>query len=144
LNGLECEEMKLKSIPFLILGACFVACSEQRTDQKFPPLGAQPKVRDQMMATGILKYFPSDVKSVQAWSGHTFMVGSTPVIATSEVSEEMLNKLVETEVTVTGEWHPGEKWQASEEDAISQTPHFPTGQDIVRGEGIKLISIKPK
>jgi hypothetical protein len=97
----------------------------------------------QKTAQGVLKHFPSDVRSAQAWHGHTFMVGKTPVIATEKVPEEALMKLVETEVIVSGVWYPGERWNPTEEEARMPTPLSSDTEGVVRNQGIRASSVKP-
>jgi len=43
-------------------------------------------------AQGLLKYYPSNVKSSQAWHGHNFIVGGTPILPTKLVPEDVLKK----------------------------------------------------
>lgn len=92
---------------------------------------------------GVLKYFPSDVKSAQAWNGHQFIVGDTPVIATDKVPEETLKKFVGRELTVSGIWYPGEPWNPTEEAASLPNPLPHNKEAVVRGDGLKISSITP-
>ncbi|MGZ0163597.1 MAG: tetratricopeptide repeat protein, partial [Planctomycetales bacterium] len=39
---------------------------------------------------GLLTHFPQDVKSTEAWLGHEFMVGETPIRTTDKVPRDFL------------------------------------------------------
>ena len=120
----------VKKLPVVLLfGSLMVACTGQ---------GSGP---EQTTVRGVLKYFPSDVKSAQAWHGHNFMVGGTPVIPTEEVPEEALKELVGSEVRVTGVWHGGEEWNPTEADAQLPMPVEEGGGKIVRGGGLEASSV---
>ena len=41
---------------------------------------------------GVLKHFPSNVMSSQAWYGHYYMVDSTPILPTETVPKDILKK----------------------------------------------------
>ena len=91
---------------------------------------------------GVLEHFPSDVKSSQAWHGHNFMVGKTPVLPTDTVPEDVLKKHVGNLVVVTGIWHPGERWQPTEEEMNMPTPVDPEKEVVIRGDGLEASSVK--
>ena len=118
-------------------------CSDHESDSPRKSTSAQESVPEQRTVRGMLEHFPSDVKSVEAWYGHNFMVGDTPVIATEEVPEETLSKFVGTEVVITGVWQPGEQWNPTEEEANMPNPVSPDTAAVIRGDGIKASTIKP-
>ena len=129
----------------------FVTLIEQGgTDQPAANPPDHRKVVEKMTALGILRHFPSDVKSVQAWYGHNFLVGDTPVIATDKVSEETLKGLIGELVAVTGTWNPGERWKPTEEEFPVPTPQsilrdaegVVDAKGVVRGDGIEATTIK--
>ena len=127
----------------MIIGSIIVGCSEHRSEASNDPALAQENIQEHKTAQGVLRHFPSDIKSTQAWYRHNFLVGDTPVIATSAVPEETLRKFIGSEVIVSGVWHPGEQWKPTEEESCLQSPIHPDGEVVVRGEGIKASSIKP-
>jgi hypothetical protein len=94
-------------------------------------------------AEGLLTYYPENEKNVQAFYGHNFMVGDTPVIPTPAVSKEILLKLVGKEVTVTGVWYPGYQWQQPK-GVKGAVPIEATKGPVTIGDGIKLKAILPK
>lgn len=93
-------------------------------------------------ARGTLKHFPQNVKSVQAWYGHEFMVGDTPVKATGAVSKEKLMSFVGQKVNVDGIWNPGEVWNPTEEEQRLSNPVLAEEVEVVRGEGIEVLAIQ--
>jgi hypothetical protein len=88
-----------------------------------------------------MKHYPSHVKSSQSWQGHNFIVGDTPVIPTASVPENELEKHVGKSVIVTGVWYGGQEWQPSEEEVLPM-PVKPDNKIIIRGDGLKISSIK--
>ncbi|MGB0744303.1 MAG: hypothetical protein ACPGSB_07230 [Opitutales bacterium] len=90
---------------------------------------------------GVLKHYPSDVRSAQAWHGYNFMVGNTPVIPTKELTEEKLKEFVGAKVSVTGVWEPGREWKPTEEQTAMPMPAYPDEQKIIVGDGLKATSI---
>ncbi|MBT7254826.1 MAG: hypothetical protein HN882_07470, partial [Planctomycetaceae bacterium] len=79
----------------------------------------------------------------QAWYGHYYMVGGTPVIPTKEVPAETLQRFVGSEVVIQGVWHPGEKWNpTTEEEKILPRPTDLDQHEVVRGDGVKISSIE--
>ncbi|QTN33004.1 hypothetical protein HZ994_11960 [Akkermansiaceae bacterium] len=135
--------MKAKPTAILVMGCCILGCSEHKTESKRSPASGQGSVREERTAKGVLRHFPSDVKSAQAWNGHNFLVGDTPVIATTTVPEETLKRFIGREVIVAGAWNPGEQWNPKEGDAIIQAPSHPGGEAVIRGDRIEVASIKP-
>ncbi|MBT4010828.1 MAG: hypothetical protein HOA14_01105 [Planctomycetaceae bacterium] len=96
------------------------------------------------LVSGLLEHFPENVQSTQAWYGHYYMVGDTPVIPTKEVPAEILQSFIGSEVVIQGVWHPGEKWNPPTEEQNS----LPRPTDLeqhgaVRGDGVKVSSIAP-
>ncbi len=90
---------------------------------------------------GVLRHFPNDVKSAQAWHGHNFIVDNTPVIATEKVPEETLKRFVGLGVVVTGVWHPGKQWNPTDEETNMPMPLHLNSEVVVRGDGLKALSI---
>jgi len=113
----------------LLLGALLISCA---TQQSIP---AQRTVR------GYLKHYPSNVRSSQAWHGHNFMVGNTPILPTDEVPEDVLEKFVGSLVMVSGVWHPGEPWQPTEDEMNMPMPLDPQKDTVIRGDGLKASTI---
>ena len=69
------------------------------------------------------------------------MVGNTPVIPTDEVPEEVLKKFVGSLVMVSGVWHPGKRWNPTEEEMTMPMPVDPGKQVVIRGDGLKASMI---
>jgi len=113
----------------LLLGALLISCA---TQQSIP---AKRTVR------GYLKHYPSNVRSSQAWHGHNFMVGNTPILPTDEVPEDVLEKFVGSLVMVSGVWHPGEPWQPTEDEMNMPMPLDPQKDTVIRGDGLKASTI---
>lgn len=89
---------------------------------------------------GLLKHYPQDVKSTEAWLGHEFMVGETAIRPTDDVSREFLLSIVGKTVEIEGPWNAGTKWEPTqpEDEAIqSATPLFPEGMSVMRDSGIE-------
>jgi hypothetical protein len=89
-----------------------------------------------------MTHVPANVKSLQAWQGHQFMVGSTPVIPTAAVPAKELKWHVEKSVVVSGIWHAGQPWRPTEEEEKMPMPVYPDEQIIIRGDGLKVSSIQ--
>lgn len=92
---------------------------------------------------GLLKQSPQDVKSTEAWLGHEFMVGETPIRPTEEVPREVLITMVGEIVEIEGLWNAGKKWEPpkpAEEGFQLQTPTYPEGVTVVTGAGIEASS----
>ena len=106
-----------------------VGCAKQSADT------------EQMTAKGVMKHFPSDVKSPQAWQGHNFMVGNTPVIPTPDVSEDELLSHIGKSVVVIGTWYDGQQWQPNENEKNLPIPVSQENQIMIRGDGLKVSSI---
>lgn len=102
------NNMIKKAAVLVFFVSLILGCTEQQS-----PL-SEESVPEQRTVRGVLSHFPSDVRSAQAWHGHNFIVGDTPVIATETVSEERLKTFIGLTVIVTGVWHPGEKWNPTE------------------------------
>ncbi len=124
-----------------------VSCSGGEGDALGEPekaAEATPQSADTKTVEGILEYYPQDVKSVQAWLGHEFMVGETPIQPTEAVSSETLRKMVGKKVKVEGVWNAGEKWEQpkpTDEEFYLQSPSFPEGEIVIRGSGIQAASV---
>jgi hypothetical protein len=85
----------------------------------------QESASEQMTVRGYLEHFPMNVRSSQAWHGHHFRVGNTPIIPTEQVPKEVLQKLVGALVVVTGVWHTGERWNHTKEELNMPRPVYP-------------------
>ena len=93
---------------------------------------------------GLLRHFPQDVKSAEAWLGHEFMVGDTPIRITEKVPRDVLINLVGENVEIEGLWNAGKKWEPpkpAEEGFQLQTPSYPEGVTVVTGAGIEASSV---
>lgn len=124
------QEMKKRLFAMFLLGALIAGCATGESDP------------EQRTISGYLKHFPSNIRSSQAWHGHHFMVGNTPVIPTDQVPEEVLKKFVGALVMVTGVWHPGERWIPAEEEMNMPMPVDPDKGIIIKGDGLQVSSIK--
>ena len=121
--------MMKNTFVIMLLGCLVAGCATQR------------RLPQQKTVRGYLKHFPSNVRSSQAWHGHHFMVGNTPVIPTDEVPEEILKKFVGALVMVSGAWHPGERWNPTEEEMNMPMPVDPDKQVVIRGDGLRASMI---
>ncbi len=113
-------------ITILILAGCAGA-------PMYPP---EERVR------GVLKHYPAKAKSVEAWYGHNFKVGDTPVQPSDIVPEAELKKYVGQNVIVTGIWHPGEQWKPTAEDESAPVPVQPVFGVVFRKDGIRPTRIR--
>jgi len=128
----------LKRLFLLFLLGCLVGGCE--TEQ---PVTEEKIARGLETVSGLLEYFPENVQSTQAWYGHYYMVGDTPVIPTKEVPAEILQRFIGSEVVIQGVWHPGEKWHPTTEEEKSLPSPMDLDQDeAVRGDGVKISSIE--
>lgn len=114
------------------------------------PLNAETNANDHksgenITVRGLLRHFPQDVKSTEAWLGHEFMVGETPIRITEKVPHNALMNMVGENVEIEGLWNAGKKWEPpkpAEEEFQLQTPTYPEGVVVVRGAGIEASSVK--
>lgn len=126
---------------FLLVGCT----SEGSVQLPPPPTDDAPEtapVADTRTVEGELQHFPTDVKSTEAWYGHEFKVGDTPVIPTDAVTRDELMELVGRNVLVTGTWHPGEVWKPSDEPSQTAMPVEVGPDGVTRGEGLQVTSIE--
>lgn len=79
-----------------LLGCLVVGCETEQ------PITEKKIDRGLETVSGLLKHFPENVQSSQAWHGHYYMVGDSPVIPTKEVPVEVLQRFVGSEVVVQG------------------------------------------
>ena len=128
----------LKRLFSLFLLGCLVGgCDREQ------PVIEKKIARGLETVSGLLEYFPENVRSTQAWYGHYYMVGGTPVIPTKEVPAETLQKFVDSEVVIQGVWYPGEKWNpTTEEEKILPRPTDLDQHEVVRFDGVKISSIE--
>jgi hypothetical protein len=94
---------------------------------------------------GLLTHFPQDVKSIEAWLGHEFMVGETPIRTTDKVPRDFLITMVGQNVEIEGIWNAGKESKPpkpADEEYELQTPSYPEGQTIVREAGIEASAVK--
>ena len=117
-------------LAILMLGILFAGCTTRHS-----PV-------EQMTVQGVMKHIPANVRSSQAWQGHQFMVGSTPVIPTAAVPAKELKWHVGKSVVVSGIWHAGQQWRPTEEEENMPMPVNPDEQIVIRGEGLKVSSIQ--
>lgn len=119
----------------MLLGACLfigMGCEER------PAPGEEMKT-----ASGVLVHHPTDVRSVEAWRGHQFVVGEVAVQPSARVPEAELLRHVGKRVAVSGRWNPGVTPDPASKGAPSQMPLSPKpGQPIVRGDGIVLETLR--
>ncbi len=133
----------LKNITAVLLATILLTgCADQPAGTGNESVQGEPASGEQRTARGVLRHFPSDVKSVEAWRGHNFLVGETPVLPTAEVPEETLLGFVGSEVVVGGVWYPGEPWIPGEEELLLASPEHAAGEPIVRGDGLRAASIE--
>ena len=133
----------LMMLAIVLLAACSqedgaVPCEPEKAAET----AAQPT--ETKTVEGTLKFYPQDVKSVEAWLGHEFMVGETPIRPTEAVPAETLRKMVGQTVKIEGVWNPGQKWkqpQPTDDEAYLQNPSFPEGEIVIRGSGIEAASV---
>ena len=69
------------------------------------------------------------------------MVGTTPILPSDVVPEDVLMKHVGNVVVVTGVWQPGQRWQPTERELTGQMPVDPEKDIVIRGDGLKASSI---
>jgi hypothetical protein len=101
------------------------------------------KTDDMQTASGILSYFPSHVQSRQAWYGHNFMLGGTPIQPTPEFPSEKLLRYVGKRIKVSGVWSKGTVWQSDEQQQVSPMPiEAEQNQVIMRNDGILVQKLK--
>ena len=96
-------------------------------------------------ARGLLTHFPPDVKSTEAWLGHEFMVGETPIRPTEKVPRNVLMAMVGKNVEIEGIWNAGEEFKLprpDDEESRSQQPSSIHGLTLIRGDGIEAIRAK--
>lgn len=127
---------------YLLAGVAFgsLGCRERNArPTKLAEAGPSPP--DARTVRGVLEFYPSDVQSVQAWYGHTFMVDGTPILPTDRVPEELLRKHVGRPVTVTGVWQSGTRWTPTEEEKRQPMPVDPEKEVVMRGDGLRATSI---
>ena len=96
---------------------------------------------ERMTVRGVLQHFPSDVRSAQAWYGHNFIVGSTPILPTDNVPKEVLKEHVGKHVVITGIWDPGQAWEPDDKELNLPMPVDPEKEVIIRGDGLEASSL---
>lgn len=139
--------MNAHQILIVFATGLLVSCAREdgdapREPEKAAETAPQPTVTK--TAEGILEFYPQDVKSVEAWLGHEFMVGETPIRPTEAVPAETLRKMIGRTVKIEGVWNPGQKWkqpQPTDDEAYLQNPAFPEGEIVIRGSGIEAASV---
>ncbi len=94
------------------------------------------KKNQQIEKTGVLLYFPPEVKSVEAWHGHEFKVGDLPLLPQTPEQKAQLQELLGQTITVRGTWFAGRSWQSD-----PRLPE-PVGEGQ-RGYGLLLEAIMP-
>ena len=119
----------MKAIILILSLSIFTACASE------PYTTKDPKKKT---ITGILKHYPSNVKSFEALKGIDFKVGNTPVKPGPEVSFKDLMKFDGKKVHVLGKWEPGKTIQLEKGQAA---PEGSKGK-IKRGTGLIVEKIK--
>ena len=103
----------------------------------FPLAHAEPS--EQRQAEGILEYYSPNVQSSQAWYGHNFMLGDTPIKPSKDYPEEKLLKYVGKRIRVKGTWDAGKTEQPD--------PNLPMPQQnlapVTRNDGIIVEQLAP-
>lgn len=141
------EKMTCKISTTLLLACLMAGCTDREPAEERDAASPQSPPAESLTAAetrtveGVLKHFPSDVKSVESWYGHTFKVGSTPIISTETIPEETLRKFVGSEVVITGTWDSGKEWSPSEEQQALSMPIDGGSEAVVRGEGLRASSV---
>lgn len=102
----------------------------------------RPPATEHRTAQGVLEQFPGDVQSFEAWAGHPFTVGGTPVLPTDEIPESTLMQYVGEIVLVSGIWEPGKRWKPTPGEANLPMPVDPGGGTMIRGDGIRVSTIR--
>jgi hypothetical protein len=100
-------------------------------------LGAEMFRQDQPIEkSGVLQYFPPEVKSVEAWHGQVFKVEDLPLLPQTPEQKAQLEQLVGQKITVRGTWFVGTPWESD-----PRLPQ-PSGESR-RGYGLLLMEIVP-
>lgn len=131
----------LLSVLFLVSICACSSESEKVGAQQAEVESLTPHLGSKISVQGVLKYFPQDVKSAQAWLGHEYMISDTPIRPTNVVRSEQLRDLVGEIVTIEGVWNPGKKWEPANEEIPYSRPIFPEGQVVIRGSGIEASKV---
>ena len=137
-----------------VLGFSLTACDEGAPGEKEIDPAPTPEEAvgadnlesgEKKTVRGLLRHFPQNVKSSEAWLGHEFMVGETPIRTSEKVSAEELMKLVGENVEIEGVWNAGEKWEPpepTEEGFNLQHPSYPEGMTVIRGSVLEAASVR--
>lgn len=110
-----------------------VSPTVQNQTQKNP----NPSKAEIRSVEGLLRYYPSDVKSPEAWLGHPFMIGETPILPSETLSEAMLQRQVGKMVRISGPWDAGHLWQPSPQEQHQSRPSPMQPGVTRRGDGIR-------
>ena len=137
--------MRVLALPMLLslLAACGGEDDIQQDVAHASGEGGQAQVEssEPTSVTGVLQHFPQDVKSVEAWLGHEFMIGDTPIYPTSKLPHKQLLSLVGDKVTIEGTWNPGEEREPAPEGAQTPTPFGSEDGPVMVGFGIEAESV---
>jgi len=87
-------------------------------------------------AHGVLVYFPETVQSRQAWYGHNFMLGDTPIQPTAAFPAKKLLTYVGKTITVQGHWFNGTAFVQDTQQPLPMPMEAEQTQPIIRGDGI--------
>ena len=98
------------------------------------PLVAAPA--ENRTAHGVLMYFPETVQSPQAWYGHNFMVGDTPIQPTAAFPAKKLLTYVGKTITVKGRWFKGTAFVQDAQQILPMPMDTEQTQPVMRGDGI--------
>ncbi len=96
---------------------------------------------DMQSAEGLLKYYPPDVQSSQAWYGHNFMLGTTPLQPSAAFPADVLLRYVGKHIKVTGVWQAGKVFKPDESQQVSAMPLSEADAPVVRNDGILVQTI---
>lgn len=94
---------------------------------------------EQRQAEGVLEYYPSDVQSSQAWYGHNFILGDTPIKPSTDYPEERLLRYVGKHIRVKGTWDAGKTQQPDPNSAMPQQ----NTDAVTRNDGIIVEQLAP-
>jgi len=87
-------------------------------------------------AHGVLVYFPETVQSHQAWYGHNFMLGDTPIQPTAAFPAKKLLSYVGKTITVQGRWFKGIPFVQEAQHPLPMPMEAEQNQPVMRGDGI--------
>jgi hypothetical protein len=88
--------------------------------------------------SGVLDYFPPEVQSQQAWYGHNFMIGNTPLQPTADFPAKKLRTYIGKRIKISGVWNKGTLFNPNEPQQISAMPLSENDAPVMRNDGINV------